>query len=74
MGPMSLCVASYLPFSVNCFMNGHSYVAGELRRAGVPFRMQDNAIVRCADPDLLTAIAGSTIASCSSVPTSGPTV
>ena len=22
MGPMSLCVASYLPFSVNCFMNG----------------------------------------------------
>ena len=28
MGPMSLCVASYLPFSVNCFMNGHSYVAG----------------------------------------------
>ena len=57
MGPMSLCVASYLPFSVNCFMNGHSYVAGELRRAGVPFRMQDNAIVRCADPDLLTAIA-----------------
>ena len=38
-------------------MNGHSYVAGELRRADVPFRMQDNAIVRCADPDLLTAIA-----------------
>ena len=36
MGPMSLCAASYLPFSVNCFMNGHSYVAGELRRAGVP--------------------------------------
>ena len=38
-------------------MNGHSYVAGELRRAGVPFRMQDNAIVRCADPDLLITIA-----------------
>ena len=54
---MSLCVASYLPFSVNCFMNGHSYVAGELRRAGVAFRMEDNAIVRCADPELLTAIA-----------------
>ena len=57
MGPMSLCVASYLPFSLNCFMNGHSYVAGELRRVGVPFRRQDNAIVGCADPDLLTAIA-----------------
>ena len=57
MGPMSLCVASYLPFSVNCFMNGHSYVAAELHRADVPFRMQDNAIVRCADPDLLATIA-----------------
>ena len=57
MGPMSLGVASYLPFSVNCFMNGHSYVAGELRRADVPFRMEDNAIVRCADPDLLATIA-----------------
>ena len=57
MGPMSLGVVSYLPFSVNCFMNGHSYVAGELHRAGVPFRMEDNAIVRCADPDLLTTIA-----------------
>ena len=38
-------------------MNGHSYVEQELRRAGVPFRMEDNAIVRCADPDLLNTIA-----------------
>ena len=57
MGPMSLCVASYLPFTVSCFMNGHSYVAQELRRAGVRFQMDDNAIVRCADPDQLTAVA-----------------
>ena len=57
MGPMSLCVASYLPFTVSCFMNGHSYVAQELRRAEVPFRMEDNAIVRCADPDRLITIA-----------------
>ena len=48
MGPMSLGVASYLPFSVNC---------GELRRADVPLRMEDNAIVRCADPDRLATIA-----------------
>ena len=57
MGPMSLCVASYLPFSVNCFMNGHSFLAGELQRVGVGFRMEDNAIIRCADPDLLNTIA-----------------
>lgn len=57
MGPMSLCVASYLPFTVSCFMNGHSCVAQELRRAGVRFQKDDNAIVRCADPDRLTAVA-----------------
>ena len=57
MGPMSLCVASYLPFTVSCFLNGHSYVAQELRRAGVRFRLDDNAIVSCADPDRLTAVA-----------------
>ena len=57
MGPMSLCVASYLPFTVSCFMNGHSYVAQELCRAGVRFQKDDNAIVRCADPDRLTAVA-----------------
>ena len=57
MGPMSLCVGSYLPFTVNCFLNGHSYVAQELRRAGVRFRMEDNEIVACADPDRLTAVA-----------------
>ena len=34
-----------------------SYVAQELRRAGVRFQMDDNAIVRCADPDQLTAVA-----------------
>ena len=57
MGPMSLCVASYLPFTVSCFLNGHSYVAQELRRAGVRFQKDDNAIVRCADPDQLSAAA-----------------
>ena len=57
MGPMSLCVASYLPFTVSCFMNGHSYVAQELWHAGVRFRTDDNAIVGCADPDRLIAAA-----------------
>ena len=57
MGPMSLCVASYLPFTVSCFLNGHSFVAQELRRAGVRFQMDDNAIVRCAEPDQLSAAA-----------------
>ena len=42
---------------MSCFLNGHSYVAQELCRAGVRFQKDDNAIVRCADPDRLTAVA-----------------
>ena len=33
MGPMSVRVASYFPFNVACYMNGHSFVAQELTRA-----------------------------------------
>ena len=38
-------------------MNGHCFVAQELRRAEVRFRMDDNAIFNCADPDQLISIA-----------------
>ena len=57
MGPMSLCVASYLPFGVNCYMNGHSYLAQHLQRAGIRFRKDENAIVSCPDPERLAEIA-----------------
>lgn len=53
MGPMSLRVASYLPFTVYCYLNGHGFLAQQLRRLGIPFRQQDNAIVACARPDRL---------------------
>jgi DNA-binding transcriptional ArsR family regulator len=53
MGPMSLRVGTYLPFTLGCFMNGHSYLAQRLRLAGVRFRKEDNAIVSCADREEL---------------------
>ena len=56
-GPMSLRVGTYLPFAVNCYMNGHSYLAAELRKQQVLFRKQDNAIVGCADPSALQRLA-----------------
>lgn len=58
MGPMSLRVGTYLPFSIGCYLNGHSYLDRQLRTAGVRFRKQDNAILSCADPDLLRLLAG----------------
>jgi hypothetical protein len=38
MGPMSIRVASYFPFNVTHPLNGHSFVAQELTRAGIRFR------------------------------------
>ena len=57
MGPMSLRVASYLPFAVNCYFNGHSFLAQQLRRRSIRFRKDDNAIVGCDEPGVLSELA-----------------
>jgi hypothetical protein len=57
MGPMSVRVASYFPFNVTCLLNGHSFVAQELTRAGVRFRKADNAFLAVADVGALQAAA-----------------
>jgi hypothetical protein len=49
MGPMSIRVATYFPFNVTCYLNGHSFVAQELTRHGVRFRKADNAFLGVAD-------------------------
>lgn len=57
MGPMSVRVASYFPFNVTCYLNGHSFVAQELQRAGVRFRKADNAFLAVNDTVALQAAA-----------------
>src|SRR6202165_3753548 len=57
MGPMSVRAASYFPFNVTCYLNGHSFVAQELRRDGVRFRTADNAFLAVADVVALQAAA-----------------
>ncbi len=57
MGPMFLRVASYLPFSVNCYFNGHSFLAQQLRRRSIRFRKEENAIVACDQPAVLAELA-----------------
>src|SRR5438132_2123657 len=57
MGPMSLRVASYFPFNVTCYLNGHSFVAQELTRAGVRFRKADNAFLAVSDVAALQSAA-----------------
>src|SRR5260370_20136181 len=57
MGPMSVRVASYFPFNVTCYLNGHSFVAQELRRDGVLSHKADNAFLAVSDVPALQAAA-----------------
>lgn len=57
LGPMSLRVGTFLPFTVAVFLNGHSYLAQELTRAGVGFRKDDNAFLAVDDLPALDAAA-----------------
>ena len=57
MGPMSLRVSTYLPFTLTAYLNGHHFVSQRLRQAGVGLYQQDNAILRVADPEALQAAA-----------------
>ena len=55
LGPMSLRVATFLPFTIACYLNGHSFLAQELTRQGVQFRKDDNAFLDVDDLDALQA-------------------
>jgi hypothetical protein len=55
LGPMSLRVGTFLPFTLACFLNGHSFLAQELTRQRVGFRKDDNAFLAVADVAALEA-------------------
>jgi hypothetical protein len=57
LGPVALCVGSFLPFSVTYYLNGHHFIERELQRSGVPFRKDDNAFLWVDDPKALQAAA-----------------
>src|SRR6516225_4851549 len=57
LGPMIVRVASFVPFHTTYYLNGHSFIAQELTRAGVRFRKDDNAFLAVADPRALQAAA-----------------
>src|SRR5215831_15289796 len=57
LGPMIVGVGSFLPFQTRYWINGHSFIAGELQRQGVGFRKDDNAFLGVSDPQALQAAA-----------------
>lgn len=56
-GPLAMCVATYLPFQTTYYLNGHNFIEIELRRQQVAFRKDDNAFLATADPKALQAAA-----------------
>jgi len=57
LGPMSLRVGTFLPFTLAVFLNGHACLAQELIRLGVGFRKDDNAFLAVDDPAALETAA-----------------
>jgi hypothetical protein len=57
LGPMAMCVGSFLPFQTTYYLNGHHYIAGELQRRDVRFRKDDNAFLWVSDGEALQAAA-----------------
>jgi hypothetical protein len=57
LGPLSLCVSSFLPFPITYYLNGHHYIERELLRRKIAFRKDDNAFLAVADPAALQAAA-----------------
>ena len=57
LGPMMLCVGSFLPFHITYYLNGHHFIERELLRLGLHFRKDDNAFLASSDPAALQAAA-----------------
>jgi hypothetical protein len=56
-GPLAMCVATYLPLQTTYYLNGHNFLEIELRRQQVSFRKDDNAFLATADPKALQKAA-----------------
>lgn len=57
LGPIIVRVASFFPFHATYWMNGHSFIAQQLQRAGIGFRQNDNAFLEVDDAAALQAAA-----------------
>jgi hypothetical protein len=57
LGPIIVRVASFFPFHATYWLNGHSFMERELKRAGIGFRKNDNAFLAVGDVAALQAAA-----------------
>jgi hypothetical protein len=58
-GPMFLRLCPYLPFNGRMVINGHDWLACQMRRENIRFRQHGNAFLTCSDPTRLQQLADS---------------
>ena len=57
LGPMVMRVASFFPFQTTYYLNGHSFIEQELKRAQIAFHKTDNAFLAVDNVTSLQAAA-----------------
>jgi hypothetical protein len=57
LGRFFLRLCPYFPFDIQVCLNGHEWLARQLRGQGIAFRQKDNAFLACADPQRLQELA-----------------
>ena len=57
LGPIIMRVGSFFPFQATYWLNGHSFIEQELKRAHIGFRKNDNAFLAVDDVGALQAAA-----------------
>jgi len=57
LGPIVMRVASFFPFQTTYYLNGHSFIEQELKRAQIGFRKNDNAFLAVDNVAALQAAA-----------------
>src|SRR5215471_5115141 len=57
LGPVVLRIGSFLPFQTTYWLNGHSFIEQELKRAHIAFHKNDNAFLAVDNVEALQAAA-----------------
>jgi hypothetical protein len=57
LGLMHVRLQTWAPFTCQVYVNGHNYVARQLKKKGLAFEQVDNAFVQLSDPSVTQRIA-----------------
>ncbi len=56
-GRMFVRVCPYFPFNIRVWINGHDWLASQMKQEGIAFRRRDNCFLDCANPQRLQELS-----------------